>query len=250
MLASSMTRYWTYASGAHTLERMGKTSDRTGHGARRNEAGENGADVRALIAAERRELADLLDGLRDERWDEPSLCAGWRVREVAAHMSTGFRYAVPTTLVELAKARGRLHRMTDRVARRDAAAHSTTRLAAFLRDNAYHPWTPPVGGLAAALGHDVVHGLDITVALGMDRRVPEDRLRVLLDGIRPRSLRFFGADIDGVRLCADDLDWAFGHGEPVHGTAQDLLLVAFGRKLPAGRLRGAPSGRFTAVRTS
>ncbi|WP_335934830.1 maleylpyruvate isomerase family mycothiol-dependent enzyme [Streptomyces sp. PTD5-9] len=206
-----------------------------------------GVGIRGLIAAERRELADLLDGLRPEQWDEPSLCAGWRVREVAAHMSTGFRHGLPTTLVELAKARGGLHRMTDRVARRDADAHSTARLAAFLRDNAYHPWTPPVGGLAAALGHDVVHGLDITVPLGIDRRVPEERLRVLFAGIRPRSLKFFGADIDGVRLCADDLDWSYGDGQPVYGAAQDLLLVAYGRRLPAGRLRGEPSGRFTAA---
>ncbi|MGW2177467.1 maleylpyruvate isomerase family mycothiol-dependent enzyme [Streptomyces sp. NPDC001732] len=213
---------------------MGKTTGRTG----------NGTDIRAMIAAERRELADLLDGLRADQWDEPSLCAGWRVREVAAHMSMGFRYSLPATVAELVKARG-LHRMTDRVARRDARAHSTAELAVFLRDNAHHPWRPPVGGLAAALGHDVVHGLDITVALGVDRRVPEDRLRVLLDSTRPRNLTFFGADIDGVRLCADDLNWSFGTGTPVYGAAQDLLLVTFGRKLPAGRLRGVQGGRFT-----
>ncbi|MFB7915535.1 maleylpyruvate isomerase family mycothiol-dependent enzyme [Streptomyces sp. NPDC056061] len=214
---------------------MGRTSDRA----------RNRTDLGAVIAAERRELADLLDGLGTDQWDEPSLCTGWRVREVAAHMSTGFRYSTAATLTELAKARGSLDRMTDRVARRDAATHPAARLAAFLRDNAHHPWKPPVGGLAAALGHDVVHGLDITVALGIDRRVPEDRVRVLLGEVRPRSLRFFGADIDGVRLCADDLDWSFGSGTPVYGAAQDLLLVAFGRKLPVGRLRGGASGRFT-----
>ncbi|MFF9351904.1 maleylpyruvate isomerase family mycothiol-dependent enzyme [Streptomyces sp. NPDC014734] len=210
----------------------------------------NGIDLGAVIASERRELADLLDGLRADQWDEPSLCEGWRVREVAAHMSTGFRYSLAATLTELAKARGGLDRMTDRVARRDAAAHPTARLAAFLRDNAHHPWKPPVGGLPAALGHDVVHGLDITVALGIDRRVPEDRLRILLDEVRPRGVRFFGADLGGVRLCADDLDWSFGNGTPVYGAAQDLLLVAFGRRLPAGRLRGGPGDRFTTVRPS
>ncbi|KUL55505.1 hypothetical protein ADL22_01060 [Streptomyces sp. NRRL F-4489] len=203
------------------------------------------AGIRAAIAAERRELADLFDTLRTDQWNERSLCAGWRVREVAAHMTMGFRLSLPATLGELAKARGSLHRMTDRVARRDAAAHSTTALAAFLRDNAHHPWTPPVGGLAAALGHDVVHGLDITVALGLDRRVPEDRLRILLDGIRPSGLKFFGADLDGVRLCAEDLDWSYGSGAPVSGTAQDLLLLAYGRRLPAGKLQGAPGDRFT-----
>lgn len=204
--------------------------------------------LRAMIAAERRELADLLDGLDDRQWQAPSLCAGWRVREVAAHMSMGFRLSLPATLVELAKARGSLHRMTDRVARRDAAAHTTAGLAGFLRDHAGHPWKPPVGGFPAALGHDVVHGLDITVALGHERRVPMDRLRVLLDEVRPRGVKFFGADLDGVRLHADDLDWSYGTGTaPLHGSAQDLLLVTFGRRLPAGRLRGAAAGRYTAV---
>ena len=40
-----------------------------------------------LIAAERRALADLLDGLTPEQWEAPSLCAGWRVRDVAAHVA-------------------------------------------------------------------------------------------------------------------------------------------------------------------
>ncbi|MFF8610703.1 maleylpyruvate isomerase family mycothiol-dependent enzyme [Streptomyces sp. NPDC015346] len=205
------------------------------------------AKARAWIAAERHELADLLDGLGDDQWDEPSLCAGWRVREVAAHMSMGFRLSLPATLGELARAQGNLHRMTDRVARRDAAVRSTAELAAFLREGAHHPWRPPIGGYTAALGHDVVHGLDITVALGLDRRVPKDRLRLLLDGIRPSGLRFFGADISGVRLCAEDLDWSYGSGSPVYGAAQDLLLLAFGRRLPNGWLRGEASGRFTTV---
>ncbi len=210
---------------------------------------EKATEVRAAIAAERRELADLFDSLRADQWNEPSLCAGWRVREVAAHMSMGFRLSLPATLGELVKARGNLHRMTDRVARRDAAAHSTAALAAFLRDNAHHPWTPPVGGLAAALGHDVVHGLDVTVALGLDRRVPEDRLRILLGEIRPSGLKFFGVNLDGVRLCAEDLDWSYGSGSPVYGAAQDLLLLAYGRRLSDdGRLRGEPSSRF--VRTA
>ncbi|GAU70577.1 hypothetical protein SSP35_20_00730 [Streptomyces sp. NBRC 110611] len=159
-------------------------------------------DVRAAIAAERRELADLFDTLRTDQWNEQSLCVGWRVRDVAAHMSMGFRLSLPAILGQLTKARGNLHRMTDRVARRDSAAHSSTTLAAFLRDNAHHPWTPPVGGLTAALGH-------------------------------------------GVQLCAEDLDWSYGSGSPMFGAAQDLLLLAYGRRLPDGRLRGEPSSRFT-----
>ncbi|MFD0906097.1 maleylpyruvate isomerase family mycothiol-dependent enzyme [Actinomadura sediminis] len=201
-------------------------------------------DVRDEIAAERRELAAMLDGLPAASWDAPSLCAGWRVREVAAHMSMGFRYSFARTVAELVRARG-LHRMTDRCARRDAAAMTPAEMAAALRDNARHPWKPPVGGITAALGHDVVHGLDISVALGLDRRVPPERVRPLLEGVTPRTAKFFGADLGGVELHADDLDWSFGSGTPLTGSAQDLLLVAYGRALPPGRLGGEARERFT-----
>ncbi|MER6257638.1 maleylpyruvate isomerase N-terminal domain-containing protein [Streptomyces sp. NPDC001584] len=51
--------------------------------------------IAAAVAAERRELADVLDALTPDRWDAPSLRAGWRVREVAAHLSLGFRTTLP-----------------------------------------------------------------------------------------------------------------------------------------------------------
>ncbi|MFG2649599.1 maleylpyruvate isomerase family mycothiol-dependent enzyme [Streptomyces sp. NPDC048436] len=201
-------------------------------------------DIRTAIAAERHDLADLLDALPPVKWEAPTLCAGWSVREVAAHMSLGFRYSLPKTLAELVKARGSLHRMTDRCARRDAAAFPDGQLAAFLRDNADHPWQPPMTGPEGALGHDVVHGLDISVALGLGRRVPLDRVHTLLKKVTPKSTRFFGADVDGIQLRADDLDWSYGKGTLLTGAAQDLLLVLYGRKLPPGRLRGEPQSRF------
>ncbi|MFD7498195.1 hypothetical protein ACFV8T_38755 [Streptomyces sp. NPDC059832] len=45
------------------------------------------------------------------------------------------------------------------------------------------------------MGRDMIHGPDITVALGLDRRVPEDRVRVLLESADARTLKFFGADL-------------------------------------------------------
>ncbi|CAL2068098.1 hypothetical protein GPN2_20416 [Streptomyces murinus] len=84
---------------------------------------ERAPDIAALIAAERRESANVFEELAPAQWDAPSLCAGWRVREVVAHMLTGFRYPTARVLLELARARGSLNRMTDRLARRDAAAH-------------------------------------------------------------------------------------------------------------------------------
>jgi uncharacterized protein (TIGR03083 family) len=208
-------------------------------------AQERNADITGSIAAERRELAAILASLPAESWESPTLCAGWRVREVVAHITMPFRYRPPRFVFEMIRSRGNFNRMADRCARRDAAA-PPGQLAAALQDNENHPWKPPGGGHQGALTHDVIHGLDITVALGLGRRVPAERLGIVLDGITAaKSVRHFGADLDGIDLRADDLDWSFGSGTPVSGSAQDLALLVCGRKLPPGHLRGGPSARFT-----
>ncbi len=43
-------------------------------------------DAMALARDERADLADLLATLTPAQWDAPSLCSGWRVRDVVAHM--------------------------------------------------------------------------------------------------------------------------------------------------------------------
>ena len=200
--------------------------------------GQGPAELAGAVAAERRELAAVLGGLPPSAWDEPSLCDGWRVREVVAHLTMPFRYSAARFAFEVARSRGNFNRMADRCARRDAAA-SAAELTAALRDNAAHPWQPPGGGLAGALTHDVIHGLDITVALGIERAVPAGRLAVVLDSITAaRSLKFFGTRLAGIQLRATDTDWSFGSGTPVTGAAQDLALVVCGRRLPPGRVDG------------
>ncbi len=203
------------------------------------------AGITGSIAAERQELATILAGLPPQSWDSPTLCAGWRVRELVAHITMPFRYRPARFAFEMIRSRGNFNRMADRCARRDAAA-PPGQLTAALRDNAGNPWKPPGGGYQGALTHDVIHGLDITVALGLGRRVPRERLGIVLDGITgAKSVRFFGTDLAGIELRADDLDWSYGSGTPVSGSAQDLALVVCGRKLPPGHLRGGPSARFT-----
>ena len=128
------------------------------------------ADVREAIAAERGELATLLDRLQPAMWDARTLCAGWTPREVVAHMTMPFRLSLRQFAIGMLAARGNFNRMADRYARRDAAALSPDQLVTCLRDNAGHGWKPPGGGVEGALSHDVIHGLDITVSLGLDRR--------------------------------------------------------------------------------
>jgi uncharacterized protein (TIGR03083 family) len=204
--------------------------------------------IRDMIAAQRAELGEVLTGLPESGWDEPSLCAGWRVREVVAHITMPFRYGRGRFALELAKSRGQFNAMADRLARHDALAMSSADLAEAVRSNIGHPWKPPGGGYTGALSHDLIHGLDITVPLGLAGPVPEDRLRLVLpESLADRSVRFFGVDLDGIELRAQDMEWTLGSGVPLTGAAADLLLVMCGRTLPPGRLAGEPGARFTRV---
>jgi uncharacterized protein (TIGR03083 family) len=203
-------------------------------------------DIRKMIEAERGALAGVLTALPAARWDEPTLCARWRVREVVAHITMPFRYSMPRFLLELARSGGRFGLLSDRIATRDARQLSSDQLVRVLQDNLAHPWKPPGGGFAGALTHDVIHGMDITVPLGLDRPVPAGTMDLVLENLAtPKGMKYFGVDLSGVCLEATDIDWHYGSGAPVTGTAQSLALLLSGRKLPAGHLSGSLSERFT-----
>jgi uncharacterized protein (TIGR03083 family) len=203
-------------------------------------------NIRSETVAERTELAAMLESLSPSQWASPTLCEGWRVSEVVAHMTMPFRMSAPRFFLALARSRFRFDAMADRLARRDAARMSPADLLASMRANIEHPWNPPGGGPAGALSHDVIHGLDISVALGLPRHPPATRVGLVLSHMTARNTTYFGVDLAGIRLEATDLDWHYGSGEPIHGTAQDLLLLLCGRHLPAGSLSGPPAARFTA----
>lgn len=181
-------------------------------------------------AAERERLADLYAGLTAAQWAAPSLCAGWRVREVLAHVTMPYRHSGLRVVGGILAARGDFNRFADRAARQDTARVSDAELLACLRANLQHPWRPPRGGQVGALSHDVIHGLDVTEALGLPR-VPPDRVRHVLAGAGPRALAFFGTDLTGVRLVATDTDLSLGEGpDVVELPAVDLLLRVTGRR--------------------
>jgi uncharacterized protein (TIGR03083 family) len=195
--------------------------------------------LRQHIAAERRELADVLAGLPPESWDAVSLCEGWRVREVVAHMTMPFRYSPDRYGAEMARSGGDFTAMSDRCAKEDAASMSPAELTTVLRDNAENPWVPPGGAPDSPLTHDVIHGLDFTEPLGIVREIPPARLRLVLDAVTsPLALHHFGVDLTGIELAADDVDWSIGSGEQVSGPARYLVMQVAGRRLPEGTLSG------------
>ena len=62
------------------------------------------------------------------------------------------------------------NRFADRDARSTTRSKSEAELVDLLRRNIDNPWQPPGGGAVGALSHDVIHGLDVTEALGLPAR--------------------------------------------------------------------------------
>ena len=52
-------------------------------------------ELREMVAAQRREVADLMAGLDAEQIGSPSLCAGWSVKDVAAYPTIPFHTSLP-----------------------------------------------------------------------------------------------------------------------------------------------------------
>lgn len=197
-------------------------------------------DLQPLIMAEFVALAETLGSISEAQWDTPSLCEGWRVREVIAHVTMAARYSDEEFVAKLAEIDFDFTRLSNQIARRDAEL-ATSELVANLHSDLMHHWTPPGGGQHGALNHILVHGLDATVPLGLPRRAPQDSLRVILDDLTQGGVHdAFGVDIDRRSLQATDLDWSFGAGPTLRGAGQDLVLAICGRALPVGKLEGDP----------
>src|SRR5260370_25901313 len=128
----------------------------------------NDADLQPAIAAEFLALADLLDSAADAQWDTPSLCAGWRAREVIAHMTMAARYSEEEFMAELRRCDVDFSRLSNEIAALGAELPASD-LVARLRSQVMQHWTPPGGGWHGAVNHVVIHGLDVTVPLGVPR---------------------------------------------------------------------------------
>jgi uncharacterized protein (TIGR03083 family) len=196
------------------------------------------ASLQPVVAAEFLALADLLRSADAAQWDTPSLCERWRVREVIAHMTMAARYPGDKFTAELQRYDFDFGRLSDEIASRDAGL-PTSELVANLRSGTMQHWAPPGGGYRGALNHVVIHGLDVTVPLGVPRLSPDETIRIVLNDLTGGDIDF-GINVQGRSLQATDLDWSHGSGPPLRGAAADLALVLCGRTLPPGRIEGAP----------
>jgi uncharacterized protein (TIGR03083 family) len=119
--------------------------------------------VFAAVADERRSIAALINGLDAGELATASLCTGWDVKTVAAHLVSDFTDGFWGFLVSGVR-HGSINRGIDALARRHAQA-AATEIADALRRGADHELSPPVTGPLSGLTDVVVHGADMPAAL-------------------------------------------------------------------------------------
>ena len=182
------------------------------------------------VTGHRRGLADYLDALSPAQWDVPSLCRGWRVRDVAGHLSL-----VPTvTLGEMVAVAPRAgfnpHRINTVLARR-YGDEDPDRIVGRLREHAAARTTARGLDTRNAFFDILVHSQDIALPLGRDLPVPVEPTRRGLERVWEMGWPFRARRrMAGVTLRATDIAWRVGDGPEVTGPALALLLLLTGRR--------------------
>jgi uncharacterized protein (TIGR03083 family) len=188
----------------------------------------NRNQIHAATAEERRAIADLIDDLDEVQLATPSLCAGWDVKTVGAHL-VSFLAGGTLRMTWLAARRGGSDRAIDELARR-CAQRSAGEIAASLRDLADHRYWRPPPQAPGLLAEVLAHSGDIRIPLGLPFEPDPQLTAVALDiltGPVPVGLVPLGR-LRGIRWQAVDIDRAWGKGQEIRGRIASRGVVDFG----------------------
>ncbi|SMD22073.1 maleylpyruvate isomerase family mycothiol-dependent enzyme [Kibdelosporangium aridum] len=194
-----------------------------------------------LIKSERLEHIEFLKTLTPEEWATPSLCSGWTVQEVAAHIAWAPAASPLETMKFMVRSGLRVNKGNAEAARH-WARRGPEAILAQLQVTAEKGLKPPGGPEKAALADAVVHAIDIRKPLGRPKALNPTAFPIVADffaALRwPLSIMISRPRHRGVRLIATDLDWSHGAGPEVRGTAEALLMLLTGRPVTASDFTG------------
>jgi uncharacterized protein (TIGR03083 family) len=193
-----------------------------------------------LVGDQAKDAADLVDSLSEEQLDAPSLCEGWRVRDVFAHLCVGIELTLPQMLATVAKHGGRVPKASFHTSIAYADEHTAPEMAATLRrfGDEFPDGRARDGILRVVTPKELqidtlIHLQDVRRPLGLVEPIPEERISTALDAAPGvGGLMQLKQRGKGLRLRATDLGWTAGDGPTVEGPAEALLLALSGR--PAG----------------
>ena len=201
-----------------------------------------------VIGEQRLSLVGLLEQLSDEEWQQPSLCAGWAVRDVAAHLTLQ-QLGLGGTIGMVARWRGSMDRTIAYAACQRAAGRPAGQIIAEIRNMAgSRRHTIGVTHLET-LTDILVHGQDIAIPLGRRHDMPPRAAAAAAS--RVLTMRWppplpAARKVAGFRLTATDTPWSFGQGPRISGPIGALLLVCAGRLAALPQLSGEGTERLAA----
>jgi uncharacterized protein (TIGR03083 family) len=193
-----------------------------------------------LVTRERAALIDLFDGLGGDQWQVASLCPGWTVKHVLAHLASALDASTALSLKVTVAAVGRPAVLIDKLAKA-YVDRPTDELVATYRRHVDSTFAPPGMGWRASLTDVMVHRMDVALPLGADPQRPPDAWRPVLEFLTS-GMPMLGSIRGGrPKACwrTTDLDWTAGRGPAVSGTAEDIGLTLSGRAAQLERLEGA-----------
>lgn len=209
----------------------------------------NDNEVWAAVDERRAELADLAACLSPQQWQHSSLCDGWTVRDVGAHLTMPL-LSIGGLFALMLRHPGGTNRLIREGSIALAKRYSTDEIVARLYQLVgYHK---PLPGLTCreALVDVLGHTLDITIPLALTVRLPPQQVaeaanQVLSYGGGKNARVFKKLPYSGLRLSATDTDWSAGDGPEVAGSMTDLFLVLTGRRAGLAGLHGAGAELLT-----
>jgi uncharacterized protein (TIGR03083 family) len=201
----------------------------------------NDDDIWALIDGHRIRTVELLESLSDDEWRHPSLCDGWTVEDVAAHL-TMQQIGLREVLLGALRHPGGMNRMIRQAAKRRARLPRRQIIA-------------EIRGMVGSLLHNIgvtcqetlidilVHSQDVAMPLG--RRLDVDPAaaalaasRVWSYGGNSKAKVFKEIPFEGFRLSATDVAWSIGAGREIEGPILAILLLLTGRLAARPMLSG------------
>lgn len=188
------------------------------------------ATVWRHIHAERAALAETLNSLTEEQWEHESLCAGWTVKDVAAHVISTAKIK-PADMVGIVMRN--LGRGYNTMIFREVKRLGQQPVEQILADYATYgdsthrvPVTTSIEPLVDAL----VHHQDIIRPLGLSHEPDPQAAAVAAGRCRTLSLLMGSRRVvKGVRMVATDVDWTRGRGPTVEGPMLELLMLCADR---------------------
>ena len=200
----------------------------------------------ASATRERAELADLLDTLTPEQWQTRTLCDGWSVHDVVAHLIS-YDELGPRALIERLARSGFNPDRANALGLADYRRRSPEELVALIRKFQRPRGLTTMFGGMIALTDGMIHHQDIRRPLGLPRQISAERIKPVLTFALYAPVIRGVLRTRGVRLVATDVDWSFGAGPELRGPAEALLMVIAGRRGILPELSG-PGGAKLAAR--